>query len=144
VHDSCTPGAPQPEICDGVDNNCNAIIDDAPPLGTISTLDVTTGVLATDASLSWAPVAGASAYDLVRGNVRTLLEGGGSFATAIDQCLANNTAAQAFVESGVPAPGEAFFYVLRGVNCGGGSWDEGGTQAAPRGPSFAAAPAACP
>ncbi|HEV8198930.1 MAG TPA: malectin domain-containing carbohydrate-binding protein [Candidatus Polarisedimenticolia bacterium] len=144
VHDSCTPGAPQPEVCDGVDNNCNAIIDDAPPLGTIATLDVTTGALASDASLSWASVPGASAYDLVRGNVRTLVEGGGSFATAIDQCLANNTTAQAFVESGMPAAGEAFFYVLRGVNCGGGSWDEGGSQAVPRGPSFAAAPAACP
>jgi hypothetical protein len=144
VHDSCAPGTPQPEVCDGADNDCNAVVDDAPPLAALSSLTAGPGPGPADVSLSWSAVTGASAYDLVRGDVRTLVEGGGSFSSAIDQCLANNSAAQAYVESGLPATGEAFFYILRGVNCGGGSWDEGGTQAAPRGPSFAAAPAACP
>jgi hypothetical protein len=144
VQDSCVPGTPQPEVCDGVDNDCNGVVDDAPGIATIATLQVETGALPSDASLSWPAIAGASGYDLVRGNVRMLVEGGGSFSTAIDQCLANNTGALAMVESATPASGEAFFYILRGVNCGGGNWDEGGTQAAPRGPAFAAAPAACP
>jgi len=55
------------------------------------------------------------------------------------------TAALGMVESGTPASGEGFFYILRAVNCTGGSWDEGGSgQAAPRGPSLALSPAACP
>jgi hypothetical protein len=144
VHDSCTPGAPSAEVCDGVDNDCNSVIDDAPALAAMSSLTVATGPGASDASLSWDAVAGASGYDLVRGDVRTLVEGGGAFGTAITACLLNNTASQGLVESALPAAGEAFFYILRGVNCTGGNWDEGPGQAAPRGPSFAAAPAACP
>lgn len=26
--DSCTPGAPSPEVCDGLDNDCNGLVDD--------------------------------------------------------------------------------------------------------------------
>ena len=136
---------PSAEVCDGADNDCNGVIDDAPPLATIGSLTVVTGAAPTDAVLSWGVIAGASGYDLVRGDVRTLVEGGGAFATAIDQCLADNTASQGLVESGTPAVGEGFFYIQRGINCGGGSWDEGGTgQSAPRGPSIALSAAACP
>ena len=145
VQDSCVPGEPSAEVCDGADNDCNAVIDDAPPLQAIASLSVVDGAAPSDAALSWGSVAVASAYDVVRGNVRTLIENDGSFAQAIDQCLANDTASLGLVESGTPAVGEGFFYVLRAVNCGGGSWDEGGAgQAAPRGPSFALSAAACP
>ena len=144
VHDSCAAGQPQAEICDGADNNCNGVIDDVPGIATIASLTVATGAGPSDASLSWESIAGASGYDLVRGDVRTLVESGGSFASAIAACLANNTASLGMVESTTPPPGEAIFYILRGVNCGGGTWDEGPGQGAPRGPSFAIAPAACP
>ena len=145
VQNSCVPGEPSAEVCDGLDNDCNAVIDDAPPLQAIASLDVATGAAPSDAALSWGTIAGASGYDLVRGDLRTLVEGGGAFATAIQACLADNTAALGMVESGTPASGEGFFYILRGVNCTGGSWDEGGSgQAAPRGPSLALSPAACP
>ncbi len=33
--DTCSPGSPTPEVCDGIDNNCNGVIDEntcsAPP-----------------------------------------------------------------------------------------------------------------
>jgi hypothetical protein len=45
----------------------------------------------------------------------------------------------------MPPLDDAFFYILRAVNCGGGTWDEGdAAQAAPRGPSIATSPSACP
>ncbi|RJP21650.1 MAG: hypothetical protein C4520_09435, partial [Candidatus Abyssobacteria bacterium SURF_5] len=28
LHDSCTPGIPADEVCDGLDNNCNSLVDD--------------------------------------------------------------------------------------------------------------------
>jgi len=31
--DSCNPGTPSPEICDGIDNDCNGLVDDGNPEG---------------------------------------------------------------------------------------------------------------
>jgi hypothetical protein len=41
--------------------------------------------------------------------------------------------------------GSGFFYLLRAVNCGGGTYDSGGPkQATPRDAKIAASPFACP
>ena len=31
---SCSPGSPSAEVCDGIDNNCNGVVDDGLPLST--------------------------------------------------------------------------------------------------------------
>jgi len=38
--DSCTPGNPSPEVCDGVDNNCDGTVDNGFGLGTACTAGV--------------------------------------------------------------------------------------------------------
>ena len=55
----------------------------------------------------------------MRGLVSVLDATGGSYATATEGCLANDLAATSAVDPGVPADGEAFWYLVRAVNCGG-------------------------
>jgi hypothetical protein len=144
VHDSCAPGAPATETCNGVDDNCDGIVDNAAPMTAIADLNVTlSGTSGT--ALSWPAVSGASAYDLLRGDAGTLVSTGGNFGQAVTTCLDNNMAGLNTTDAAVPQPDAAFFYLLRAVNCGGGSWESGdAAQAAPRNPSIAAAPFACP
>jgi hypothetical protein len=144
VHDSCVPGTPTTEICNGIDDNCDGIIDNAAPLTVPADLNVamsgTTGT-----ALSWSTVSGASAYDVLRGDAGTLVSSGGNFSQAVTACLADNMAGLNTTDATVPQAGAAFFYLLRAVNCGGGSWEAGDpAQVAPRGPSIAASPLACP
>jgi hypothetical protein len=144
VRDSCAPGAPTAETCNGIDDNCDGIIDNAAPLTT--TADLTVALSGTSGTaLSWPAVSGASAYDLLRGDDGTLVTTGGNFSQAVTSCLADNTAGLSATDAAVPQSGAAFFYLLRAVNCGGGSWEGGDpAQVGVRGPSIAASPLACP
>jgi galactose oxidase-like protein len=66
---------------------------------------------------------GASAYDLIRGDLATLLATGGDFAAAIDAlpaiesgCLANDTTSLSLIDPfGAPAVGQGIFTLLRPV-----------------------------
>lgn len=128
----------------GLDDNCDGIIDNAAPLTT--TADLTVALSGTSGTaLSWPAVSGASAYDLLRGDDGTLVTTGGNFSQAVTSCLADNTAGLSATDAAVPQSGAAFFYLLRAVNCGGGSWEGGDpAQVGVRGPSIAASPLACP
>jgi len=69
----------------------------------------------------------ATSYDVVRGDVGMLRASGGDFTAAIDSCVANDWPATSVTAGGPPLTGEGFFYLVRGVNCGGvGSYDSGG------------------
>jgi glucose/arabinose dehydrogenase len=144
VQDSCAPGAPQTEVCNGVDDNCDGTIDNAAPLNLHATLGVTKGAGGA-VHLAWSAVAGASGYDLLRGDAATLVAGHGDFGQAVNACLANDSPSTSANDADMPPLDDAFFYILRAVNCGGGTWDDGDAgQAAPRGPSIATSPSACP
>jgi hypothetical protein len=133
------------EVCDGVDNDCDALTDEVPPPAGAPTLGVE-AVAGAAAVVSWSALAGASGYDLIAGDLATLRASGGDFAAAIDACLLNDDAATSYQDAMIPPVGGGRFYLVRGSNCGGGgSWESGDPgQAAPRGPGITLSAAACP
>jgi N-acetylneuraminic acid mutarotase len=138
----CVPQAPTPEVCDGLDNDCNTLVDDgiAPPNGhPVLTLGRFTSP--TNTLYSWTAVPGATGYDTIRGILSLLRATSGSYAQSIELCVFNDLTDTTFQDNAAPAPGEAWWFLVRPVNCGGnGSYDD--TVA--RDAGINAAPAACP
>ncbi len=97
-------------------------------------------------ALSWTAIAGATAYDSVRGGLSALRDSGGDFTAATHTCLGNDLAATSIEDPEHPVSGDGFWYLVRGVNCGGpGTYDDGGAaQAASRDAGIAASGLACP
>lgn len=137
------PGAA--EICDGLDNDCSGVVDDAaPPSGTpLLTVD-TTPEGAT--LVSWSPVVEATSYDSARGDLSILVSSAGDFSAATQACLVNNFVGASFEVADMPPTGAGFWYLIRAVNCGGpGTYDSDGSgQVGLRDPGLAASPLACP
>jgi hypothetical protein len=73
--------------------------------------------------LLWAPIPGASGYDVGWGFLGTL-RSTGDFYHATEGCLAENETGTMAVHHDMPAPRDAFWYLVRGVNCAGsGTYD---------------------
>ena len=132
------------EVCNGIDDDCNAATDDvalpgAVALGPFEKLPGTTGI-------EWPTLAVATRYDVVRGDVTTLRDSGGSFSAATEACLADELAGNHTEDPLDPAPESGFWYLIRAANCTGvGSYDTSdATQAAPRDAGIAASGHACP
>jgi len=126
-------------ICDGLDNDCEGVVDDvAVPPGTFT--------LAIDsAAITWTAAPGAQAYDVVRGRITT--PGVSPFSAATtDACVAPATASTSVPFTTDPPTGEAWWFVARGRNCGGaGTWDSGSpSQTGSRDAGINAAPLTCP
>jgi hypothetical protein len=96
--------------------------------------------------VSWTAVSGATAYDVVRGALDSLRNSGGNFASATQSCLANDQAATSVLDAGTPPVNGGFWYLVRGLNCGGaGSYnDAGGAPTGIRDTGIAASINACP
>ena len=133
---------PTAETCDGLDNDCNGTVDDvAPPDGSGRMTLVRDGALV---RLSWTAFAAATSYDVLRGDLEVLTASRGNLGSAVDGCLADDTAG---LEATDDAAGPSRFYLLRGVACSrGGTYDElpGSGQAAARDSAVGAAVARCP
>ncbi|UCF68441.1 MAG: hypothetical protein JSV80_03870 [Acidobacteriota bacterium] len=69
--------------------------------------------------LNWSDLHGATSYDVVRGDLVTLLSTGGNFAEATDTCLADDHAGTTLDHADAPAPGEGFWMLVRGVALSG-------------------------
>jgi hypothetical protein len=121
---SCVPGVPTDEVCDGLDNNCDGSADNIPvPIGSPS---VEIDLVADSSVLGWQVLADATGYDVVAGDLATLLSTAGDFGLAIQACLADDLGENTLILEDSPTIGAAFFYLVRGVNCGGpGTYDSG-------------------
>jgi len=132
------------ELCNGVDDNCDTIIDNVALPGSVVSL--TLARIPGAARLTWPPLAVAVDYDVVRGDLGELSISDGDFAAATDACLVDDVTATQVDDPDDPDPGYGFWYLLRAGNCTGvGSYDDvDPTQAAPRGAGIAASGQACP
>ncbi len=108
--------------------------------GPISSLD------GDDAGLfAWDAHTLATGYDVVKGSVEALRIGGDLVGSQLD-CLVAGAEAQ-FADAEDPAPGQAFYYVVRGLNCvpQTGTFDTGGAgQQGSRDPGLQGPSAVCP
>jgi len=125
--------------CDGLDNNCDGVVDNVAVPAGVSGLGVDMG------AITWSAGAGAQSYDVVRGRITS--PGVSPFGAATtDACVVPATSATNVAFTADPPPGEAWWFLARGRNCGGaGTWDSGASsQAGPRDAGIDAAPLTCP
>lgn len=95
--------------------------------------------------LSWTNLLAATAYDVVSGSLATLRNTGGDYSVATTACIADDEPATSVPFPGTPAVGEGFWFLLRGDNCGGGTYESGGPgQVGLRDAEIAASGNACP
>ena len=73
------------------------------------------------ALLTWSPAAGATGSDVVFGDVDCLRASAGDFATCTSRCLDAGRTTTTMRNPHPPAPGNAFWFLIRGRNCGGRS-----------------------
>jgi hypothetical protein len=137
------PGAP--ESCNGVDDDCDGRSDDAAaPSGFVA---LAVAAVPGAARLSWESVPGATGYDVVRGLLSILAATSGSFADATESCAADNLPAISLEDDELPGAGDAFWYLVRAVGCGGpGTYDSAspGRMAGLRDSGIALSGAGCP
>ena len=110
------------EICNGVDDDCDGSADDVPrPAGSPS-LAVTR--LNGSANLAWTALAGATGYDIARGRIAELLADAGDYSQVGITCLGSRVPGLSLTDATLPAPGDGFWYLVRGADCGGaGTFD---------------------
>jgi hypothetical protein len=131
-----------PEVCDGKDNDCNGIVDDAAVPTGIPTVTFADATL-----LSWTPVDGATGYDVLAGDLGELTSAGGYASLSLAYCLSSGLAATSISTSDiVPGVGSGAWFLMRPANCGGaGTYDsDGAGQVASRDQQIAATAWACP
>jgi hypothetical protein len=114
-----------------------------PPEGSATILESRSGGAAV---LTWSTVAGAIAYDLVRGGLGVLRSTAGDFTQATERCLANDLGDTTYSDGSTPALGDGYWYLVRGVSCGGAASYDAGVPSQPgsRDAEIEAAAAACP
>ncbi len=98
-----------------------------------------------EVALGWAPVEGATGYDVVHGDLAALRAGGGDFAAAVLGCVADNVVGSGAADAEVPPPGAGFWYLVRGASCSGaGTYDTlAASQVVPRDEGIAGSGADC-
>ena len=96
--------------------------------------------------VTWSASGGATGHDVIAGDVAVLRATGGDFSQATGACLVDNDTTSAAGHAAAPPLGEATWFLVRGVNCGGdGTYDSlSPLQAAGRDAAISASAMACP
>jgi len=92
--------------------------------------------------LSWDPEPETATYDVVMGDLGSLVESGGGFEVATDACVASRLAEASIPSGADPVAGRAFWFLVRPE---GGSYDDGDVgQVGTADAGIAASAAGCP
>lgn len=142
INPTTHPGAA--EVCDGLDNDCDAIVDNVQVPAGIPFLTIESS--GNDSRLSWSPLGQATGYDVVRGDLSMLIGNEGDFAPATQACLADDLGGTFLSVTDSPPTDGGFWYLVRPVNCAGhGSYDSGGpAQVRPRDDGINSSASSCP
>jgi len=118
------PGAT--EICNGIDDDCNARIDDGVPHPT-GALTMTMAKSLGNTTVSWNAVPNAIQYDILSGDLQELRAAGGHYTNLTQaHCFANDTAGTSMSTGANPTAGKGQFWLMRAVGCTGlGPYNEG-------------------
>ena len=101
--------------------------------------------LGTDAQLSWTSPPTATVFDLIRGSLGSLRSAGGDFAVATEECIADDEPGLSVIFSETPVVGDGFWFLVRGADCGSGTYDSGAmSQVGLRDAEIAASGSDCP
>lgn len=79
--------------------------------------------------LEWDPVPDATGWDVVVGDMGPLLASAGDFTDSVEACIAENHTSNGLHFPESPPAGNAFWFLVRAVNCGGsGTYDSAGSM----------------
>lgn len=120
IYTNPAPDDPSPTRVDNFELSGFAI-GCVPGLAQSLTIDPTPGAGAT---INWSAAARAGAYDIVRGSLSALTFATGGLSAAVDRCLANDLTTLSIDDVDLPAPGDGYFYLVRGAGCESGSFDD--------------------
>jgi hypothetical protein len=128
------PGAlgASPETCNGLDDDCDTLVDEGIPIPTASpNISVNKGSGAI-AILSWPAVPGATAYDIVTGDLTQLRTAHTFQFLSSGACVGDDETGPTFSANVPVNPGSGIWWVMRPLNCDGdGSYGSGAAKERP-------------
>jgi hypothetical protein len=130
------------DVCDGVDNDCNGIVDNGITVpGTVNGL--VSGPLKNE--LHWSPVVGADRYDVVRGDLLSLRGSSGDFTSSLSACI-DDAPGSTTSDAATPGIGGGLYYLVRAqAACKNGSFSQWtGAEQPGRDIEISLSPLTCP
>jgi hypothetical protein len=114
-----------PETCNGIDDDCDARIDEGIPIPS-APLTMTLAKVSANTVLSWAAVPGATGYDVVSGDLAELRSAQSFQFLSQAFCVGDDLSGPTYTSSSNPTPGNGTWWIMRPLNCDGdGTYNDG-------------------